>query len=164
MNGDPAHRFVEVLPRQEAEGTHCIDCSSVLDPWEGQAGARDYAFNARDVGYALSLVATGTSYRQAALSTRLLAHRGRAGVTWGAKKPRKRQRLYDSQLVANWVDVLGPVASYEHGVSAWPEVLVVDSVQFRQGGQQPRSFHRAGAPPPSDAARHPSPIRPWPTA
>ena len=130
-----------MLPRQEAEGTHCTDCSSVLDPWEGQAGAREYAFNARDVGYALSSVATGTSYRQAALSTRQLAHRGRAGVTWGKKKPRKRQRLYDGQLVANWLDVFGPVVSFEHGVSMWPEVLVVDSVEFRQGGKLPRSFH-----------------------
>ncbi len=113
----------------------------MLDAWEGQAGAREYAFSARDVGYALNLVAAGSSYRQAAQSTRLLARRGRPGVTWGRRKPRKRQRLLDGQLVANWVDVFGPVVCFEHGVSAWPEVLVVDSVGFRQGGLLPRAFH-----------------------
>lgn len=46
-NGDPAHRFTEVLPRQQAAASHCSECSSVLDPWEGQAGAREYAFSAR---------------------------------------------------------------------------------------------------------------------
>jgi hypothetical protein len=51
-NGDPAHRFSEVLPRVEAEGSHCSDCSSALDPWEGQAGAREYAFSARDIAHA----------------------------------------------------------------------------------------------------------------
>jgi hypothetical protein len=129
------------LPRHEAEGSHCADCSSVLDPWDGQAGARKYAFNARDIGQALNLVAVGSSYRQAAQTTGLMARRGVTGVTWGRRRPRKRICRLDGQLVANWVDVFGPVVCFAHGVSAWPEVLAIDSVEFRQRGRHPQSFH-----------------------
>lgn len=34
----------------------------MLDPWEGQAGARKYAFDARDLAHALNRVAAGSSY------------------------------------------------------------------------------------------------------
>lgn len=45
-------------------------------PWEGQAGATQVRFNACDIGQALNLVAAGSSYRQAAQTTRLGAARG----------------------------------------------------------------------------------------
>lgn len=32
-NGDKPHKFSELLPRQEADASHCSECSSVLDPW-----------------------------------------------------------------------------------------------------------------------------------
>jgi hypothetical protein len=139
-NGDSAHRFTEELPRQEAEGSHCSECSSALDPWEGQAGAREYAFSARDVAHALRLVATGLSYRKAAQATRAAAGRPHSGVTWG-RQHRKRRRNLDGQLVANWVDGFAQVVCYEHGVAHWPERMAVDSVEFRIGGITPRSFH-----------------------
>jgi hypothetical protein len=138
-NGDPAHRFTEELPRQQAAASHCSECSSVLDPWEGQAGAREYAFSARDIAHALTRVANGSSYRRAAEATRVAARRARGGTTYSAS--RKRRRDLDGQLVANWVDVFGPVVSFEHGVGQWPECLAVDSVEFRVGGATPRSFH-----------------------
>jgi len=138
--GDRAHRFSEELPRLEAEGSHCADCSSALDPWEGQAAAREYAYNARDIAHALGAVAAGQSYRQAALSTRLAARRARGNNTCGRQR-RKRPRDLDGQLVANWVDVFGPVVCFAHGAAHWPERLAVDSVQFRVGGAVPRSFH-----------------------
>lgn len=140
-NGDKQHRFSEPLPRQEREGSHCSECSSALDPWEGQAGARNYAFHARDIAHALMLVALGVSYRQAAKSTRTAARRGSSGVTWGQRVPRMRQRVVDGQLVANWVDVFGPVATWSHGRTYWPERMAVDSVEFQVGGVRPRSFH-----------------------
>lgn len=112
----------------------------MLDPWEGQAGAREYAFSARDIAHALALVANGSSYRRAAEATRLAARRARGGATSGPGR-RKRERDLDGQLVANWVDVFGPVVCWEHGVSQWPECLAVDSVEFRVGGATPRSFH-----------------------
>jgi hypothetical protein len=128
------------LPRQQAGASHCSECSTELDPWEGQAGAREYAFSARDVAHALALVANGSSYRRTAEATRVAALRARGGVSYGPGR-RKRQRDLDGQLVANWVDVFGPVVCFEHGVAQWPECLAVDSVEFRIGGTTPRSFH-----------------------
>jgi hypothetical protein len=91
-NGDAAHRFTEELPRRQAVASHCSECSSVLDPWEGQAGAREYAFSARDVAHALALVANGSSYRRAAEATRVAARRARGGTTYG---PARRKRLVE---------------------------------------------------------------------
>ena len=68
------------------------------------------------------------------------ARRARGGNTYGPGR-RKRQRDLDGQLVADWVDVFGPVVCFEHGVAPWPESLAVDSVEFRIGGATPRSVH-----------------------
>ena len=43
--------------------------------------------------------------------------------------------------MANWVDVFGPVVTFAHGHSYWPERVAVDSVGFRIGGAVPRAFH-----------------------
>ena len=48
-----------MLPRQATATHHCIECSTKLEPWEGQAGAREYLFAAREVGHALAVVAAG---------------------------------------------------------------------------------------------------------
>lgn len=85
-------------------------------------------------------MANGSSYRRAAEATRVAARRARGGTTYGPGR-RKRQRDLDGQLVANWVDVFGPVVCFDHGVAQWPECLAVDSVEFRIGGAAPRSFH-----------------------
>lgn len=129
-----------MLPRQEAHGSHCADCSSALEPWEGQAGARAYMFHARDVAHGLARVATGSSYRAAAAATRIEAGRNVSGVTGGTRR-RRRQRVLDGQLVANWVDVFGPVVTFDHGHSLWPERIAVDCVGFRVGGPVPRTLY-----------------------
>lgn len=87
------------------------------------------------------LVASGVSYRQAAKATRTAAARGSSGVTWGQRVPRMRQRVVDGQLVANWVDVFGPVVTFAHGHGQWPERMAVDSVGFRSGGAVARGFN-----------------------
>jgi hypothetical protein len=113
-----------------------------LDAWEGQAGARGYAYHARDIAGALALVASGRSYPQAAESTRLHARRTSSGVTWGQQKRRRmRRRVTDGQLVANWVDVFGPVIAERRARTRWPTRLVVDSVELNASGLPPRSFH-----------------------
>lgn len=38
-NGDARHRFTPVLTRQGEPGAFCVECSTGLEPWEGQAGA-----------------------------------------------------------------------------------------------------------------------------
>jgi len=91
-------------------------------------------YHARDIARALMLVASGVSYRRAARTTRTEARRNSSGVTWGRRQFRKRQRVLDGQLVANWVE-------FAHGRSLWPDRMAVDSVGFRAGGAVPRAFH-----------------------
>ena len=143
-NGERAHRFAEPLPRQEAQACYCGDCSSALEPWQGQAGARKYAYNARDVAHGLALVADGESYRRAAAKARTFARRQRGSVGYyyhhGVRRVRRGDR--DGQLVANWVDVFAQVVCFEHGVSRWPERVAVDAVSWViQPGRPRRSLH-----------------------
>src|SRR5947209_18193011 len=74
-NGDPKHRFTPLLTRQGDPHAYCVECSTALEPWEGQAGAREYRFAAREVGEALVAVARGSSYQAAAEAAR--RHAGR---------------------------------------------------------------------------------------
>src|SRR5205085_10833500 len=74
-NGDPRHRFTPVLTRQGDPRAYCVECSTALEPWEGQAGAREYRFAAREVGATLVWVAQGASYRVAAEIARQKAGR-----------------------------------------------------------------------------------------
>lgn len=60
-SGDARHRFTAVLTRQGEPQAFCVECSTGLEPWEGQAGAREYRFVAREVGEALVAVAKGAS-------------------------------------------------------------------------------------------------------
>jgi hypothetical protein len=140
-NGDRPHRFCEVLPRQATSERHCIECSTRLERWEGQAGAREYWFSAREVGQALALVAGGESYRQAARAARIAAGRTRPAVTGGRGRPRDPD--LDGQLVANWVDVLGPVVCAGELPTVWPRRLALDSIEFRidRGPRAGESFH-----------------------
>jgi uncharacterized protein (DUF2342 family) len=71
-----------------------------LEPWEGQAGAREYRFAAREVGEALVSVAKGTTYRAAAEVARR-----KAGRVPPPSARRRRSAANEGQLVANWVDV-----------------------------------------------------------
>jgi hypothetical protein len=100
--------------------------------WEGQSGARAYAYSARDVAHGLARVAQGDSYRRAAAHTRAHARRGRGRVDYYRKDGvvRVRRGDKDGQLVANWVDVFAPVVCWPLGHPAWPERMVVDSVSF----------------------------------
>jgi hypothetical protein len=140
-NGDRPHRFCEVLPRQATSEHFCVECSTRLERWEGQAGARRYLFSAREVGYALSLVAGGESYRGAAQVARLAAGRTRGGLT--GRRGRRRDPNLDGQLVANWVDALAPIVCAGQLAAAWPRWLALDSREFRidRGPRAGESFH-----------------------
>jgi hypothetical protein len=141
-NGEPRHRFTPVLTRQGEPHAYCVECSTGLEPWEGQAGARDYRFAAPEVGEALAAVAAGASYRAAAEAARRRAQRGPTGR---ARKPgaRLRDALRDGQIVANWIDVFAELICVEELPRRWPETLLVDSKNFRihTGERAGRSFH-----------------------
>ena len=137
-NGDPKHRFTPVLTRQGDPHAFCVECSTALEPWEGQAGAREYRFAAREVGEALVSVAKGSSYRVAAEVARHKARRVPA--------PRERSRrspANEGQLVANWVDVCTEFICAGQLPERWPEVVAVDSQNFRviSGPNAGQGFH-----------------------
>jgi hypothetical protein len=130
-----------VLPRQATSEHYCIECSTRLEEWEGQAGGREYWFSAREAGHALALVASGESYRQAARAARIAAGRTRRDVT--GRPGRRRDPNLDGQLVANWVDVLGPIVCAGELPGAWPARLALDSIEFRidRGPRAGQSFN-----------------------
>lgn len=137
-NGDPKHRFTPVLTRQGEPYPYCVECSTGLEPWEGQAGAREYRFAAREVGEALVLVAKGTTYRAAAELVRR-----KAGRVPSPRARRRRQAANEGQLVANWVDVCTEFLCAGELPERWPDTLAVDSQNFRvRGGPKSwRGFH-----------------------
>ena len=141
-NGDPRHRFTPVLTRQGEPHPFCVECSTGLEPWEGQAGAREYRFSAREVGEALAAVAGGASYRAAAEAARRRA--GRLPAERLDQWPdRRRDRARDGQLVANWIDVFSGLVCAGELPGRWPQTLLIDSKNFRidTGPHAGRGFH-----------------------
>ncbi len=114
-----------------------MECSTALEPWEGQAGAREYRFAAREVGEALVLVAKGTSYRVAAEIARQKAGRVPPG------RRSRRSPANEGQLVANWVDVCSEFVCADQLPERWPHTIAVDSQNFRvnSGPNAGRGFH-----------------------
>jgi len=138
VNGDPKHRFTPVLTRQGEPHAFCVECSTGLEPWEGQAGAREYRFAAREVGEALVAVAAGTTYRAAAEFARR-----KAGRIPPPRERRRRQAANEGQLVANWVDVCSELVCAGELPERWPDTVAVDSQNFRvrTGADSWRGFH-----------------------
>src|SRR5919201_3516503 len=130
-NGDRRHRFTPVLTRQGEPHAFCVECSTGLEPWEGQAGARGYQFSAREVGDALAAVAAGASYRAAAEAARRRAGRIPPGAGHGRRRERRRDPLRGGQLVADWVDVFAGLVCAGELPGRWPETLLIDSKSFR---------------------------------
>jgi hypothetical protein len=136
------HRFTPVLTRQGEPHAFCLECSTGLEVWEGQAGAREYRFAAREVGDALAAVAAGASYRAAAEAARRRADRVPVGDGDG-RSERRRDAARDGQLVANWVDVFSELVCADELPGRWPAVLLIDSKNFRviSGEHAGRGFH-----------------------
>jgi hypothetical protein len=141
-NGDAPHRFTPVLTRQGEPRPVCVECSTELEEWEGQAGARDYRFAAREIGDALVAVARGTSYKSAAEMARRSAERMPPSASenrgWRYRNPAR-----DGQLVANWVDVYSELVCAGELPERWPAVLLLDCRGFRitSGKRAGRSFY-----------------------
>src|SRR6266567_4252258 len=143
-SGDPKHRFTPVLTRQGEPHPYCVECSTGLEPWEGQAGAREYRFAAREVGEALVAVAKGSSYQTAAQAARRHAGRLPEAADDGFERGwRRRDPARDGQLVANWIDVFTGLVCAGERPARWPEVLLIDSKNFRvrTGERAGRGFH-----------------------
>jgi len=141
-NGDRPHRFTPVLTRQGEPHPFCEECSTALEPWEGQAGAREYRFAAREVGEALVAVACGGSYKSAAEAARRAADRLPAAAA-SRRHWRQRDPARDGQLVANWVDVFSDLVCAGELPTRWPATLLIDSRGFRitSGQRAGRGFY-----------------------
>lgn len=152
-----------MLTRQGDPHTYCVECSTALEPWEGQAGAREYRFAAREVGEALVAVARGSSYQVAAEAARRHAGRLPATEKPQAQEWRRRDPARDGQVVANWVDVFSGLVCAGELPDQWPEVLLIDSMNFRirTGDRSGRGFHvfaAVGWEPAEAGKRAPTPV------
>ena len=126
-NGDPPHRFIDRLPREESWSDACESCEREVGFHEGPHAARHYQFVARGIAEALQMVGAGSSYRDAALVTRERAKRLRAGPDG---EPRFSRH---GSLVMDWVEVFAPVVFEPCRPRAWPETgsLLLDDLPFR---------------------------------
>lgn len=127
-NGDPAHGFTELLPREEAWRDACDRCERAVARHEGPQAPRKHQFVARGIAEALVAVGSGASYMRASRIARERAHRFRNDPLTG--EPRESAH---GQLVADWVEVFAPVVFEPHRPSAWPAsgTLVLDHRPFR---------------------------------
>lgn len=95
---------------------HCDHCENPVTHHLGPTVARRYEFPVQQAADALVLVGRGVSYTETADRLRVKSRRGR--FEQGA------------QLVANWVEVLGPVVAEPHVETVWPETVVLDATWF----------------------------------
>lgn len=134
-DGSPAHNFAGTTPRLVAEAGSCEHCENPVASHEGPRIASRYAFPVAQAAAALVMVGQGVSYTEAADRARVRNRHGR--FEGGA------------QLVANWVEVLGPVVGAAHAESIWPETVVLDATWFMVTntalGTTTRAFEVLGA-------------------
>ena len=126
-NGDPAHRFIDPLPREESWSDACESCEREVGFHEGPHAARHYQFVARGIAEALVMVGAGSTYREAALVSRERAKRLRTGANG---EPRFSRH---GSMVMDWVEVFAPVAFEPYRPNAWPDAgsLLLDDLPFR---------------------------------
>ena len=113
-------------------GRVCEECTTRLEPWEGQPAPRLYGFTAKQVAKALVLVAGGASYRATAASIRRDAGRelGTAARTGRAGRPLAAPNQH-GQLVSDWVEVFAPVIWASYAPTSWPATVLLDEDEFR---------------------------------
>lgn len=116
LDGSAPHKFSFEVPRMVAAGSHCDHCENRVTRHLGPTAARRYEFPVTQAAEALVLVGQGVSYTETAARLRAKSRRG--AVELGG------------QLIANWVEVLGPVVAAEHAETVWPETVVLDATWF----------------------------------
>jgi hypothetical protein len=129
------HRFTELLPRivdVTVSERVCEECTTRLEPWEGQPSPRLYGFTAKQVAKALVLVAGGASYRATAALIRRDAGRE---LGTAARRDRSGRPLappnQHGQLVSDWVEVFAPVIWASYAPTSWPAAVLLDEDEFR---------------------------------
>lgn len=124
------HKFAGAVPRLVAEGHSCDHCENPVASHQGPRVAHRYDFPLSQAADAMVMVGQGVSYSETA--DRMRARNRRDRYECGA------------QLVANWVEVLGPVVGEEYAETSWPETVVLDSTWFtvtnRRTGSTTQAF------------------------
>ena len=128
VNGEPAHRFTELLPCEESWTDACETCEREVGLHEGPHAARSYQFVARGIAESLRAVGAGSTYRDAALVARERAKRLRCDPVTG--EPRFSRH---GSLVMDWVEVFAPVVFEPYRPLEWPTSgsLLLDDLPFR---------------------------------
>jgi hypothetical protein len=135
------HRFVPEVPRLEAQQHRCLECESPLSTGQGPNAARQYDFVAREVASALSAVASGATYQEAAFTARTsVSEQLRAAEREPTWVP---NALRHGQVVADWVEVFTDPVLAGSEDQAWPDVVLLDSTNFwrRLNGVRVNAFH-----------------------
>ena len=134
-DGSSPHSFTGVTARLVAEAGACDHCENPVAAHQGPRVAHGYQFPVAQAAAALAMVGQGVSYTEAADRARVRSRRSR--------------RDAGAQMVANWVEVLGPVVSAPYAEQSWPESLVLDSTWFmvtnRRTGGTSLAFQVLGA-------------------
>lgn len=113
------HRFTPSLPRTVVAPGVCDDCDNTVAPHQGPVASRRYGVPLREVSAALVAVGSGSTYTRAADRARALGGRRRVAADRGG------------QLVAEWLDTLGPHVLAPYKETEWPDALVLDSTSFK---------------------------------
>ena len=116
LSGVAAHKFAGDIPCIKAANHHCDQCDSEVPAHLGPPVPRHYSFPVDQAAAALLKVGQGVSYTEAARRTR---------VQFG-----KTTTWVSAQLVANWVEVLGPIVCEPRRAHEWPEAVVLDGTRF----------------------------------
>lgn len=128
-DGSPKHRFAGPAPRLVAAAGVCFACGNPIAPHEGPRAPGRYRFPVVEAAEALVMVGQGVSYTEAA--NRVRQRLDRAQMPSGA------------QLVANWVETLGPVVAADAAETGWPETVVCDHTWFMVTNRRAGTTYRA---------------------
>src|SRR5438067_7738144 len=106
VDGQAAHRFSELLPRQRSDAES-----------EGAPTPRHFSYTATEIAAALVAVGQGMSYRAAA---------GRVQERRRGHRPGP-----DGNSVADWVEVFAPILDARFAATSWPPEVALDSLPVR---------------------------------
>lgn len=118
---DKAHVFVGTIPRKLTSSSMCDECDSAIETHQGPATARTFLYPVRQVAQALVAVGAGATYTAASQTAR------------DASPVLPRDGKFfevDGHLVADWVEVFGPVVTQGRAETSWPELVALDSTNF----------------------------------
>lgn len=128
-DGTPPHNFAGNVVRSvlASPGT-CESCEQHVARHQGPGLASLYRYPVTEVALALVRVGRGMSYTEAAQRCRARQARELFGPQAEQGELAKRPT---AQLVANWVEVFGPVVAAGYAETRWPETIVVDDKPFQ---------------------------------